>query len=61
MTTLDIKPYPQNAKLHPKNQVELIYGMEMDPTFVDVIVQRYCDYTGNTEVIKNGEKITWNQ
>lgn len=25
----------------------------------DVIVQRYVDYTGNTEVIKNGEKITW--
>ena len=26
---------------------------------IDVIVQRYVDYTGNTEVTKNGEKITW--
>ena len=25
----------------------------------DVVVQRYVDYTGNKEVIKNGEKIIW--
>ena len=37
----------------------ICYGMELDPKYVDVIVQRYVDYTGNTEVIKNGEKITW--
>lgn len=24
-----------------------------------IIVQRYVDYTGNKEIIKNGEKITW--
>lgn len=35
------------------------FGVELDPKYVDVIVQRYVDYTGNTEVIKNGEKITW--
>jgi len=35
------------------------YGMELDPKYVDVIVQRYVDYTGDTEIIKNGEKITW--
>ncbi len=35
--------------------------MEYSPTYVDVIVQRYVDYTGNEEIIKNGEKITWQE
>ena len=35
------------------------YGMELDPKYVDVIVQRYVDYTGNEEIIKNGETIIW--
>lgn len=35
------------------------YGMELSEKYTDVIVQRYVDYTGKTEVIKNGEKITW--
>lgn len=37
----------------------ICYGMELDPKYVDVIVQRYCDYTGNYKIIKNGEEITW--
>ena len=37
----------------------ICYGMELDPKYVDVIVQRYVDYTGNNEIIKNGEKIIW--
>lgn len=35
------------------------YVMELDPHFVDVMVQRYVDYTGNEEVKKNGKVITW--
>jgi len=35
------------------------YGMELDPKYVDVIVQRYCDYVGDYKVIKNGKEITW--
>lgn len=35
------------------------YGMELSCQYVDVIIQRYVDYTGNTEIIKNGEKIKW--
>lgn len=35
------------------------YGIELDPKFVDVIVQRYVDYTENRNIIKNGEKIVW--
>lgn len=35
------------------------YLLELDPKFVDVIVQRYVDYTGNEDIIKNGEKIKW--
>ncbi len=37
----------------------ICYGMELDGKYCDVIVERWCKYTGNTEVIKNGEKITW--
>ncbi len=35
------------------------YGMELDPKYVDVIVQRYVDYTGNDTIVKNGQTITW--
>lgn len=35
------------------------YGMELDPKYVDVIVQRYVDYTGNATIKKNGEEIVW--
>ena len=27
--------------------------------YIDVIVQRYVDYTGQTEVKKNGKIIVW--
>lgn len=37
----------------------ICYGMELDPRFVDVIVQRYVDYTGNENIILNGKEITW--
>lgn len=30
------------------------YGIELDPKYVDVIIERWCEYTGNTTVIKNG-------
>lgn len=35
------------------------YGMELDPKYVDVIVQRYVDYTGNSKIKLNGESIEW--
>ena len=37
----------------------ICYGMELDPKYVDVIVQRYVDYTGNNKIIKNGEEMIW--
>lgn len=39
----------------------ICYGMELDPKYIDVIVQRYVDYTGCTEVTKNGEILHWNK
>lgn len=39
----------------------ICYGMELDPKYVDVIVQRYVDYTGVTEVKKNGIIETWHK
>jgi len=35
------------------------FGLELDPKYVDVIVQRYVDYTGNTKIKKNGKEIDW--
>jgi DNA modification methylase len=35
------------------------YGIELDPKFVDVIIQRWVDYTENRAIIKNGDKINW--
>lgn len=35
--------------------------MELDPKYIDVIVQRYVDYTGNENIILNGEQIIWNK
>lgn len=37
----------------------ICYGCELDERYVDVIVQRYVDYTGNKTVVKNGSQITW--
>lgn len=35
------------------------YGIELDPRFADVIVQRYIDYTENNKIIKNNEEEIW--
>ena len=35
------------------------YAQELDPRYVDVCVQRYCEYTNNYDIIKNGRKIKW--
>jgi DNA modification methylase len=37
------------------------YGMELEPKYVDVIVERYVQYTGDSNIIKNGKKIVWKQ
>ena len=37
----------------------ICYGMELDPKYIDVIVQRYVEYTGNGTIKKNGEEIVW--
>ena len=39
----------------------ICYGMEIDPKYIDVIVQRYVDYTGNNKIKKNGKEIIWKQ
>ena len=35
------------------------YGMELDPKYIDVIVQRYVDYTGNNKIKLNGIDLIW--
>ena len=35
------------------------YMMELDPRYCDVIVTRYCNFTGNNNIIRNGKEIIW--
>jgi DNA modification methylase len=35
------------------------YGLELDPKFCDVVVQRWVNFTGIEKVIKNGKEINW--
>lgn len=37
----------------------ICYGMELDPKYIDVIVQRHVDYTGNENIKCNGVDIIW--
>lgn len=37
----------------------ICYGLELDPKFVDVIVQRWVNYTENTTIKKNGQLVEW--
>ena len=37
----------------------ICYGMELDPKYIDVIVQRYVDYIGNENIKLNGVDIIW--
>ncbi|MBP2030335.1 DNA modification methylase [Methanohalophilus levihalophilus] len=44
---------------HQLNRV--CYGVELDPRYCDVIVQRYVNLTGNHELKRNGEDFTWEE
>lgn len=35
------------------------FGMEIDPVYVDVIVSRWCKFTGQTKIKRNGQEINW--
>lgn len=37
------------------------YGVEFDPAYVDVIIERWCRYTGIYKIIKNGQEIIWQE
>ena len=35
------------------------YGMEIDPHYCDIIVSRYCKFTGKNKIKINGNEIEW--
>ncbi len=37
----------------------ICYGMEIEPKYCDIIVSRYCKFTGNNKIKLNGEEIEW--
>ncbi|WP_319507179.1 DNA methyltransferase [uncultured Methanolobus sp.] len=44
-------------ELHQLNRV--CYGIELDPVYCDVTVQRYVNLTGDFKTKRNGEVHTW--
>lgn len=36
------------------------YGLEYDPRYAQVIIQRWCDYTSIDTIKINGEEVSWN-
>jgi hypothetical protein len=41
------------------NKQTMVMGSQPLPQYVDVIIQLYVDYTGETEIKKNGKKVIW--
>ncbi len=39
----------------------ICYGMEIDEHYCDVIIERYCQYTGNRSIKINNKSIEWNK
>jgi len=37
------------------------YGIELDDNYVDVIIERWCQYTGKRNIIRNGEPYEWKE
>ena len=37
----------------------ICYGMEIEPYYCDVIIQRYCDYVQKDKIKINNKEITW--
>ena len=58
-TILDVFLGSGSTLIASEKTGRICYGMELDSKYVDVIVQRYVDYTGNATIKKNGEEIVW--
>jgi len=39
----------------------ICYGMELDCKYTDVIIERWCQYTGIRNIKKNGEDYYWEE
>jgi DNA modification methylase len=39
----------------------ICYGIELDQHYCDVIIQRWCDFTGRDDVVINGTPVSWNE
>jgi DNA modification methylase len=37
------------------------YGMEIDPSYCQIIIQRWCDYTEKNQIKINGEGVSWDK
>jgi len=42
-----------------ENRGRRCYGIELDPKYVQVIIQRWCNHTGQDDIKINGKKVSW--
>jgi site-specific DNA-methyltransferase (adenine-specific) len=60
-TILDLFLGSGSTLIAAQKMGRVCYGMELDPHYTDVIVQRYVDYVDNPVVLLNGKQIEWKQ
>ena len=44
-----------------ENSGRRCFGIELDPRYAQVIVQRWCEYTNSESVTINGESVAWSE
>lgn len=59
MLVLDIFLGSGSTLIACEDTKRVCYGVEKDPHYVDIIIQRYVNHTENNQIKKNGEPIEW--
>ena len=58
-SVLDLFGGSGTTMIAAQKQNKKCFMMELDPHYIDVIVSRWCKYTGQTKIKRNGEEIDW--
>lgn len=58
-TVLDVFAGSGSTLIACEQTNRINYSMELDEHYCDVIIQRYVNLTGNTQLNRNGEPYTW--
>jgi len=59
MNVLDIYSGSGTTMISSEKNRRKCFAMEIEPKYCDVIVSRWCKFTGKNKVKLNGVEITW--